>query len=354
MMKLLQRAVIVRVLVVWLAAIFFVFGSISDVSAASPIDEIIKKAEQGDADAQYKLAVMYYKGEGVLQNYIYSYAWFKLAAIQGDEDALRNIDEVASLLGPQQLGEAQELSARLEQKIENRSEPSTRNSAETEPKDIKKIKAQADGGAQPELAPNADDNLIWGTPFQFSIWSPVQLFPKDWNVYGLRTNIIYGKNQDIYGLDFGVLANRADNLTGIQIAGAVNRVSESVRGVQIVGFANNVFNADIIGMQIGFGNAAKNLTGIQFGCFAEATDSSTGIQCGAIFSKTDNLKGLQLGFVNITEKGFGVQLGILNMATGMSGLQIGLINMMPNGFLPVFPIINFSIARSEAPPPVEE
>ena len=66
-------------------------------------------------------------------------------------------------------------------------------------------------------------------------------------------------------------------------------------------------------------------------------------------TKTDTLKGIQIGFVNIIEQGFGLQLGIGNIATKMTGLQVGLINKITNGFLPVFPIINFSMSNNDDP-----
>jgi len=198
------------------------------------------------------------------------------------------------------------------------------------------------------------ESSVWGTPFQFSIWNPIQLFPEDWNVYGLRMNVFYGKNQDVYGLDLGLLANRAKNITGIQIAGFGNKAFESLRGIQIAGIGNNCSNADIYGIQIGFGNRAKNLIGIQIGGGAEASASSTGIQFGGLYTKTDELKGVQTGLLNITEKGFGLQFGIGNIATKMSGIQIGLINVIQNGFIPVFPIINFSMSNQDDVPPVEE
>ena len=37
----------------------------------------------------------------------------------------------------------------------------------------------------------------------------------------------------------------------------------------------------------------------------------------------------------------GVQLGIVNVSHG-KGLQFGLINYVKDGFLPVFPILNFA------------
>jgi TPR repeat protein len=48
-------------------------------------------AEQGDADAQFNLGVMYYKGEGVLQNYKESVKWYRKAAEQGNADAQFNL-----------------------------------------------------------------------------------------------------------------------------------------------------------------------------------------------------------------------------------------------------------------------
>ena len=48
-------------------------------------------AEQGDADAQYNLGVMYGKGQGVPQDYAEAVKWFRLAADQGDADAQYNL-----------------------------------------------------------------------------------------------------------------------------------------------------------------------------------------------------------------------------------------------------------------------
>ena len=48
-------------------------------------------AEQGDADAQYFLGVMYKNGNGVLQDYSESAKWYRLAADQGDVEAQNNL-----------------------------------------------------------------------------------------------------------------------------------------------------------------------------------------------------------------------------------------------------------------------
>ncbi len=41
-------------------------------------------AEQGDADAQYNLALMYDRGYGVPQDYVQARQWYEKAAAQGD------------------------------------------------------------------------------------------------------------------------------------------------------------------------------------------------------------------------------------------------------------------------------
>ena len=51
-------------------------------------------AEQGNADAQYKLGIMYRHGEGVTQDYQAAIKWFKLAAEQGNVSAQSNLGAI--------------------------------------------------------------------------------------------------------------------------------------------------------------------------------------------------------------------------------------------------------------------
>jgi uncharacterized protein len=71
-----------------------------------------KAAEQGDARAQFALGYAYNKGEGVPQNKATSYAWFNVAVANGEEKAKDPRDTVAILMTPEQLAEAQALSAK--------------------------------------------------------------------------------------------------------------------------------------------------------------------------------------------------------------------------------------------------
>jgi uncharacterized protein len=48
-------------------------------------------AEQGDADAQFNLGLLYNKGKGVTQNYVEAVKWYGLAADQGHPGAQLNL-----------------------------------------------------------------------------------------------------------------------------------------------------------------------------------------------------------------------------------------------------------------------
>ncbi len=73
-----------------------------------------KLAEQGHAEAQNKLGIMYQNGKGVPQDDAHAYMWFKLAASrlrpgEGRDIAVKNRDDVAMRMTPAQISEAQKL-----------------------------------------------------------------------------------------------------------------------------------------------------------------------------------------------------------------------------------------------------
>lgn len=49
--------------------------------------ELIKRAEQGEVEAQFQLGLAYYNGEGISKNYSKAYYWFLKAVEQGNNDA---------------------------------------------------------------------------------------------------------------------------------------------------------------------------------------------------------------------------------------------------------------------------
>ena len=78
-------------------------------------------AEQGVARAQYNLGVMYQNGKGVLEDYVKAYAWMNLAGAQGDEKAPKGKDWLREKMTTEQVAEAQRLSGELYKRIESES-----------------------------------------------------------------------------------------------------------------------------------------------------------------------------------------------------------------------------------------
>ena len=66
-------------------------------------------ADQGFAEAQFNLGGMYGSGQGVPQDFVQAHMWFNLAAAQGNENGKKGRDLVAKIMTPQQIAQAQEL-----------------------------------------------------------------------------------------------------------------------------------------------------------------------------------------------------------------------------------------------------
>ncbi len=84
---------------------------------ATAIRELRPLAEQGVAEAQYSLGIMYGDGLGVPQDYVQAHMWFDLAVSryppgEGRDEVVKNRDIVAERMSPAQISEAQKLARR--------------------------------------------------------------------------------------------------------------------------------------------------------------------------------------------------------------------------------------------------
>lgn len=133
-------------------------------------------------------------------------------------------------------------------------------------------------------------------PIQLALINPVQIFPENTSISGLRLNLIYGKNASVTGVDLGFI----NSTTGIQ-------------------------------------------KGVQFGMLNLTQGGFEGWQDGTVNVTAGNSVGLQTGTVNYHQGNFnGVQISIVNYSATLKGLQLGLINIIgKGGFLLFFPIFNF-------------
>ena len=80
------------------------------VLAAEELEALIKAAEQGDAQAQYDLGVMYDSGQRIPEDDVQAYAWFNVAAAQGNDDAQKAKETTAEGMTSAGISEAQKLS----------------------------------------------------------------------------------------------------------------------------------------------------------------------------------------------------------------------------------------------------
>jgi hypothetical protein len=121
-------------------------------------------------------------------------------------------------------------------------------------------------------------------PVNIALVNPIQIFPENNSISGIRINFIYGKNISMAGIDLG-LANHVGTggFTGFQWGMA------------------NLCDGDVVGMQVGLLNLdKKNVEGFQWGWY----------------NSGDYVNGFQLGLVNSAERMKGIQIGIINLIKG--------------------------------------
>ncbi len=140
-------------------------------------------------------------------------------------------------------------------------------------------------------------SMAQSKPINIALVTPIQIFPEDNSIAGVRWNIIYGKNSSMVGLD--------------------------------IGLANHIGDGGFKGLQWGVVNLDDGNVG--------------GLQAGFVNITRKNVEGAQLGWYNSADYVNGLQFGLVNSAGSMKGLQIGIINIIKTGGqFPVFPIVNWS------------
>jgi len=207
--------------------------------------------------------------------------------------------------------------------------------------------ASAETRQSPSEAPKAIKNG-W-SPFQFSVFNPLQLFNEDKDIVGLRLNLVYGRNADVSGIDLGLGVNSSHNFTGIQIAGIMNNAAGDPGdfmgiGIQIACLGNTTDH--LYGIQIGgLGNGVTNdATGIQIGLVGNVASTVKGIQIGGLYNfnngKNSSITGIQIGTFNYSDNVTGIQVGLYNECINMRGIQVGILNHIEKGYMRFMPIIN--------------
>ncbi len=71
-------------------------------------------AEEGNAEAQSLLGVMYRKGQGVTRSSVRAFVWFSRSAARGNAKAKTELREVSQTMTPEELAQAKELAEACE------------------------------------------------------------------------------------------------------------------------------------------------------------------------------------------------------------------------------------------------
>ena len=204
-----------------------------------------------------------------------------------------------------------------------------------------------------------------GTTYGVAL-SPVCSFTEDSDFYGIAAGLLNPSNELIPGRRLA-----GDNATQNGISIFPFEVKSRTNGISIEGLTYekefNGIDVSLCCFDEGENNGLQvvawdcnasgdgTLTGCQIGWYLRS--SVQGVQIGAITYNPGvsdetcldvgvlnwGLKhGIQVGGINRTGKGNPLQIGLFNFTADDSPFQIGLLNYNPNGFLPVFPIFNFS------------
>ncbi len=114
--------------------------------------------------------------------------------------------------------------------------------------------------------------------------------------FGINLSGVLNVGKKSKGLRIAGFANGSESTSGVDIAGGINVTSELLRGLQIA--ALNFSRDYVYGSQIGLGNGAQKLRGVQIGLYNVCGEDSRGVQIGVLNRRegTHWYKGITLGF----------------------------------------------------------
>ena len=159
--------------------------------------------------------------------------------------------------------------------------------------------------------------------FQFA--APGVRAPDSPMVSGVRFSVLHGQNQGQHGFDLGLLSmSETTNFSGLALILGINRVTREMSGGAAFSLVNWHSSRDT-GMNVAFINVLNNTDEAFNLGFVTVADGETAVDLGGFnMSKRSTA---QIGFVNVTDR--------------IKAFQFGFLNIAKNGFLPVFPIVNF-------------
>jgi len=191
------------------------------------------------------------------------------------------------------------------------------------------------------------------TPIQFGFTYRYPSATYNSNVYGLKFGLpICGGVGRVCGMEIALFAAGTEYVRGFQTAlffteghmmhGLQASLGSNIAKSGHVGLQATCgynYSDKFAGMQAGVVNTSADFAGMQAAA-VNVSDNAGGIQAGVCVNIADKLGGAQLGLYNQARQADGLQVGLVNVSM-KSGFQIGLVNYIKDGWIPVFPLINF-------------
>ena len=136
----------------------------------------------------------------------------------------------------------------------------------------------------------------------------------------------------------------ADGAVQLSLINSVQIVPENEA---VTAFRLAIYGKNTRTQYVDIGIVTENTSGMSKGIqwsFVGLQNDFTGWQAATVFNySTGSVKGLMTGAVNLSGHMNGLQFGIVNVTDTAYGLQLGLLNFIKKGgFLPFFPLFNFS------------
>ncbi len=159
--------------------------------------------------------------------------------------------------------------------------------------------------------------------FQFT--APNLRAPDDPVVNGVRVSLFHGKNTSVRGFDLGILSlSESSEFSGLSLVAGIGRVTGEMSGGAAISLINYHTGRDS-GVNAAFINKLNNTENAFNVSFLNLADGATLVDLGGL--NVSDRSTAQIGFVNVTNE--------------IKSFQFGFLNIAKNGFLPVFPVLNF-------------
>jgi hypothetical protein len=167
------------------------------------------------------------------------------------------------------------------------------------------------------------DTALGDAAFQFT--APNLRVPDDPAVNGMRLSLLHGKNTRVRGFDLGLLSlSQASETSGVSFVAGIHRVTERMSGGAAISLINYHTGRDT-GLNAAFINKLNDTERAFNVSFLNIADGTTQVDLGGLNMSAQST--VQIGFVNVTKN--------------LRSFQFGFLNIAENGFMPVFPVVNF-------------